>query len=254
MNPPLSILAPGPWDTFVPYGGLHAVALVICVVLIVAPGLIGRGLSKNGELSLRRALVAFAVCYWIAYNVWWNWYGLDPRTGLPLQICDLNGLVAPFALQTGQRWARATLYFWTAALTLQAFIQPALTAGPASLIFWAFWVAHTIIALSAVYDIAVLGFRPSWRDLGRAVAASAVYVALVLPLDVWLGANYGFLGNPADPSEVPPFVAALGPWPQRAIIVVAMAPLGFAVVLLPWLIAARHGRRYTTGRRETAKP
>jgi len=254
MNPPLNILAPGPWDTFVPYGGLHAVALVICVVLIVTPSLIGRRLSKNGELSLRRALVAFAVCYWIAYNVWWNWHGLDPRTGLPLQICDVNGLLAPLVLLTRWRWAQATLYFWTAALTLQAFVQPALKDGPASPIFWAFWIAHTIIFGCAVYDIVVLGFRPSWRDLGRAVAASAVYVAVVSPLDVWLGANYGFLGNPADPGEVPPFVAALGPWPQRAIIIIAMAPLGFAVVLLPWLIVARRGRRYTTDRRETVKP
>ena len=47
-----------------------------------------------------------------------------------------------------------------AALTLQAFVQPALTAGPASLVFWAFWTAHTIIAACAVYDLAVLGFRP----------------------------------------------------------------------------------------------
>ena len=239
MNAPLNILAPGPWDSFAAYSGLHAVTLVVCLLLIAAPSLLGRTLSKSGELGLRRALAALAVCYWLAYNIWWNWHGLDPRTGLPLQICDLNGLVAPLALLTGQRWARATLYFWTAALTLQAFIQPALTAGPTSLVFWAFWVAHTIIAACAVYDIAVLGFRPSWPDLGRAVAASAVYAVLVVPLDVWLGANYGFLGNPEDPSEVPPFVAALGPWPQRAIIVVAMSPLGFAVVLLPWLIAAR---------------
>ena len=62
-----------------------------------------------------------------------------------------------------------------------------------------------------------------------------------MPVDMALGANYGFLGNPADPSEVPPFVDALGPWPQRAIIVIAMAPLGFAVVLLPWLIARPAG-------------
>lgn len=242
MNPPLNILAPGPWDTFVPYGGLHGVALVICIALIVAPSLIGRRLSKHGELSLRRALVAFAICYWIVYNVWWNWHGLDPRTGLPLQICDINGLLAPLALLTRWRWARAALYFWTAALTLQAFIQPALKFGPASPIFWAFWIAHTIIFASAVYDIVVLGFRPTWRDLGRAVIASAAYVAVVMPINVVLGANYGFLGNPADVSEVPPFINALGPWPLRAIIVIAMAPVGFVIVLVPWLIAARRRR------------
>ena len=236
---PLGLVAPGEWDVFVPYGGLHALVLVVCALLIAAPTLIGRALRPDAEAVLRRILAALAVCYWLAYNIWWNRHGLDPRTGLPLQICDLNGLVAPFALLTGQRWARATLYFWTSALTLQAFIQPALTAGPASPVFWAFWCAHTIIATCAVYDIAVLGFRPGWRDLGRAMAVSAAYVALVVPVDLWLGADYGFVGNPAPDIALPPFVAALGPWPQRAIILAALVPFGFVVVLLPWLIVAR---------------
>ena len=237
-----AINPPGAWDVFAPYSGTHALALIVCALLIAAPSLAGRRLQKNAEATLRRTLAALAVCYWLAYNIWWNWNGLDLRAGLPLQICDFNGLVAPLALMTGWRWARAALYFWTSALTLQAFIQPALTAGPALLVFWAFWAAHTIIAACAVYDIAVLGFRPGWSDLGRAVAASAVYVALVVPINLWLGANYGYIGNPADSKEIPPFVDALGLWPQRAIVLIALAPLGFVVVLLPWLVAARHGR------------
>ena len=224
MNPPLNILAPGPWDTFVPYSVLHAVALTICALLIATPSLIGRTLSESAELNLRRALAAFAICYWLAYNIWWNWHGLDPRTGLPLQICDLNGLVAPLVLLTRWRWAQATLYFWTAALTLQAFIQPALRVGPASPIFWAFWIAHTIIFASAVYDIVVLGFRPTWRDLGRAVVASAVYVAVVDAGRRGARRQLRLPRQSGGPNEVPPFVHALGPWPLRAIIVVAMAP------------------------------
>src|SRR5262249_35046625 len=111
--------------------------------------------------------------------------------------------------------------------------------GPASLLFWAFWVAHTLIAACAVYDIVVLGYRPCWNDLGRALIVSAGYVALVVPINGWLGSNYGYLGNPAAVSEVPPFVHALGPWPQRAIILVALVPLRFVAVLLPWLILGR---------------
>jgi hypothetical integral membrane protein (TIGR02206 family) len=241
----LGLVAPGQWDVFVPYSGLHALTLVVCALLIAAPTLLGRALRPDAEAILRRLLAALAVCYWLAYNIWWNWNGLDPRTGLPLHICDINGLIAPLALLTGWRWARATLYFWTAALTLQAFIQPALTAGPASLVFWAFWTAHTIIAACAVYDIGVLGFRPGWHDLGYALAVSAVYVALIVPLNLWLGSNYGYLGNPAAENEIPPFVRALGPWPQRAIILVVLAAFGFVVVLLPWRIAAR---RSTLGR------
>lgn len=224
---------------FVPYGGLHALCLAACLFLIAAPSWLGRtfaGEPGGAERQLRLALAALAVIYWIAYNIWWNRNGLDLRTGLPLQVCDLNGLIAPLALVTGWRWARATLYFFTAALTVQAFIQPMLSDGPGSLIFWAFWIGHTLIAASAVYDIVVLGFRPTWRDLGYAAIAGVAYIVAVLPIDLWLGANYGFIGNPVDRSEIPPFIDAMGTWPLRAVIVVALAPLGFIIVLLPWLI------------------
>ena len=230
---------PPPWQVFVPYSGLHVVAVVVCALLIAAPAVLGRAAANDTELALRRTLAALALGYWLAYAIWWNRHGVDWRTGLPLQLCDLNTLLAPLALVTGRRWARAALYFWTAALTLQAFIQPALTAGPATLTFWAFWCSHTLIAACAVYDVAVLGFRPTWRDLGSALALSAAYAALVVPLNFLLGADYGYIGNPAADIAIPPFVVALGPWPQRAIILAALVPLGFVVVLLPWRIAAR---------------
>jgi len=243
MNPPLDI-TPGAWTVFAPYGWLHGVTVLVCLVLIAAPTLLARRLQKNGERALRFSLAAFAVGVWLAYNIWYNWGGIDWQSGLPLQLCDINGLMAPFALLTGKRWARAALYFWTAALTVQAFIQPALIEGPAHILFWAFWIDHTVIAACAVYDVVVRGFRPAWRDLGTAVIASLVYVALIVPVDLWLGANYGFVGNPPAGNSIPPFVSALGPWPQRAIILVCLVPLGFVIVLVPWLIArARQAAR-----------
>jgi hypothetical integral membrane protein (TIGR02206 family) len=241
MNQPLDI-TPGAWTVFAPYTWLHGVTVLVCLILIATPSLFGRRLQhnaerNNAERTLRYSLAAFAVAVWLAYNIWWNWHGIDWRSGLPLQLCDINGLMAPFALVSGKRWARATLYFWTAALTAQAFIQPALIDGPAFILFWAFWIDHTVIAACAVYDVMVRGFRPLWRDLGTAVIVSLVYVALVLPVDLWLGADYGFVGNPPSSIIIPPFVLALGPWPQRALVLIALVPIGFVIVLLPWLVA-----------------
>jgi hypothetical integral membrane protein (TIGR02206 family) len=230
-------VTPDGWHHFVPYSGLHLVAVIVCAGLIVAPASLGRTLSPQAELNLRRALAGVAVAYWIAYFTWWNWSAFDPRDGLPLQICDLNGLLAPLTLLFGRRWMRATVYFWTAALTLQAFIQPALIAGPASLVFWAFWCAHTLIVACALYDLVVLGFRPDWRDFAIAVAISVLYVAIVFPINLWVGGDYGFVGNPAPDIAVPPFVLALGPWPLRAMVLIVLVIAGFAIVLLPWRIA-----------------
>jgi hypothetical integral membrane protein (TIGR02206 family) len=201
---------------------------------------LGRALCGTpAEAKLRVAWAVFALGYWVAYIVWWNWNGLDVDGGLPLHLCDVNGLVAPFALLTLNRWARATLYFWTFTLTLQAFIQPLLSNGPAHLAFWAFWAGHTIIMASAVYDIAVLRFRPEWRDVGRVTIASLIYVAIVMPINLELGTNYGFIGDPPPDKVLPPFINAMGPWPQRAFIVMALGMVGYVVVLLPWRLIGR---------------
>jgi hypothetical integral membrane protein (TIGR02206 family) len=214
---------------------LHLVTVAICALAIAALVAGGRALNARGaEAKLRIPWAIFALAYWFAYIIWWNWNGLDVDGGLPLHLCDINGVVAPLALLTRNRWARATLYFWSFTLSLQAFIQPLLSAGPAHLPFWSFWIGHTIIMASAVYDIAVLGFRPDWGDFRRVLVVSAAYVAVVLPIDLALGVDYGFIGNPPPGKIIPPFIDAMGPWPRRALIVMGLGVIGFAVTLLPW--------------------
>jgi hypothetical protein len=44
---------------------------------------------------------------------------------------------------------------------------------------WAFWVGHTIIMASAVYDLAVREFGPDWRDVGRVILVSLAHAAAV---------------------------------------------------------------------------
>ncbi len=227
------------WDVFAPYGGLHVVSVIACLCVIAAVVMIGRRLDKRGERSLRYALSAFAISVSVLYNVAWNWNGIDPVTGLPLHICDIGGLIAPLALITLNRWLRATLYFWAIALTTQAFIQPTLTFGPSVALYWFFWIAHTVILGAAIYDIVVLRFRPDWSDFGRACAVTLGWLAVVMPINILFDANYGFIGDPKAKELIPPFVAALGPWPERVVVISALVGLGFLLALLPWRLAAR---------------
>src|SRR5258705_2842403 len=165
-------------DGFTPFGLVHLLVVCACALLLVAIALLGRRLAgKPEEWRARQTLAIFALLYWVAYNTWWNWGGLDLRTGLPLQACDISGLLAPFALLTLNRWLRATLYFWAFAFATQAFIQPTLTDGPAHVVFWAFWAAHVVIIACALYDVAVLGFRPDWNDFVRASMVGAGWAA-----------------------------------------------------------------------------
>jgi hypothetical integral membrane protein (TIGR02206 family) len=238
---PVNIFPEDSWNTFVPYSGLHVFTVCICALLIAALVAAGRRLRAH-ETAMRWTLGIFALLYWLSYNIWWNRNGFDPAIGLPLHICDLSGVIAPLALLTLDRWLRATLYFWAFALATQAFIQPALAAGPALPLFWWFWAQHTIILGYAIFDVMVLSFRPGWKDLRRATIVSLIYVFIVVPFDIYFGADYGYLGNlPAD--KIPPFVAALGPWPARAFILAALAAVAFVIVALPWQWTARPWRQ-----------
>jgi uncharacterized membrane protein YwaF len=59
-------------------------------------------------------------------------------------------------------------------------------------------------------------------------------MAVIVPIDLVLGANYGFIGNPPPGMKIPPFVAALGPWPLRAVIVIMLGAVAFVLLELPW--------------------
>jgi hypothetical integral membrane protein (TIGR02206 family) len=223
-----------PWSVFVPYTLLHAVTVLVCVVLIAAlVTLMARPRDAAAERVQRRTLAAAALGAWVLSYLWLNWEAIDPKA-LPLQVCGLMGVVAPLALLTGNRWLRAAMYFSAFTLTIQAFIQPILVVGPAKLEFWRFWLLHSLILCCAVYDLVVLRFRPGWSDVTRAGVMSTGYVALIVPVNLMIGTNYGFVGNPPD-QALPPVIALLGPWPERIFVLMALVFFGYVLALLPWV-------------------
>ncbi len=239
------------WLEFRAYSWQHAAAVAWCWALIVGAVALGHTFKKRGELSrelhVRRSLALVGVVFWVAYSAWWNWNVVDWREGMPLQLCDVAGLIGPIALLTASRWLRATLYFWGLTLSMQGFLQPVLRAGPADVEYWGFWLAHTIIVGSALYDVVVgtakgrgepVRFRPMLSDLGRAVASSFLYLGLVMPLNVARGFNYGYVGN-SPIEETPKLITHLGPWPWRVVVMVAMAISLFVLAWLPWAWAER---------------
>lgn len=231
---------PDTWNVFAAFGTLHLSSVVVCSILMGTVAAAGRELrGRQSEPILRTCLAIFGLAFWVFYNTWWNWNGLDLYNGLPLHVCDISGLIGPLALLTLDRRLRAVLYFWGMALSAQAFIQPTLTAGPARFEFWAFWTAHSIIIGSAIYDLVALKFRPTWNDLRQALIAGATYLAAIIPINLVLGSNYGYVGNPPLGRKIPPFVEALGPWPGRVAAMAFLATLAFVLVLLPWRVLER---------------
>jgi hypothetical integral membrane protein (TIGR02206 family) len=217
---------------------LHCAALLLVALVIVL--LVGAGRAWRGTARERRlASVMAAVILVLRLGVLlWNMMPERWSLGrsLPLQICDLAAIGSAFALLTDRRWLWSIAYFWGLALSVQGLVQPDLAAGPVSLAFWLFWLHHALIVGAALYVVMVRGFRPTGRDLLVALGAGVMYVALVFPLDLLVGANYGYLGR-ALPTQ-PTVLDWLGPWPWRVLAMVGLGALVMLVLYLPWHRAA----------------
>jgi hypothetical integral membrane protein (TIGR02206 family) len=226
-------------ETFRAFTWLHASALAaIFALTAIAVAVARRRPLPAAPTATERAIGWAYLAAWVTTYTFLLFPPLhEPAKTYPLQLCHLNALAAALLLATGWRWLRPLVYFWGFALSTQALVTPALREGPALYPFWFFWTTHGLIAGAALYDVLARGYRPTLRDYGIACAGAAAYVALILPLDLAFGWNYGFVG-PSKP-EVRTIVDALGPWPERLVLIVLLVAAAMALALLPWRFVPR---------------
>lgn len=226
-------------ETFRAYTALHAAALcAIALATVIAIALARRRTPAPQATAVERALGwAYPAAWGTTYAYFFFSPLHEPAKTLPLQLCHLNAFAAALLLII--RWPplRPIVYYWGLALSTQALVTPALAEGPALFPFWFFWTTHGMIVGVALYDVFALGYRPDWRGYRLACAWAAGYVALVLPLDLAFGWNYGFVG-PGKP-EMPTLVDALGPWPYRLALIAALVAGAMALLVLPRRLARR---------------
>jgi hypothetical integral membrane protein (TIGR02206 family) len=244
---------PGPdisWGAdFKQFSTAHFITVACCAAAITAVVLVGRAHRRRNQLARGvvdgpgQLLGVIGLMHWFYYQLWWN---IPPRYGLerliPLQLCDLAGVVAGLALITGRRFLSTTLYFWAFALSTQAFFTPIVRDGPALTRFWLFWESHTFIVGAAVYIVAVRGYRPYTRDFIIGLGMTILYAAIVFPLNLRLGSNFGYIGRP-DPDLPTTLMDKLGLWPWRMIPLFGIVVGAFLIIYLPWLVADRFGAR-----------
>ena len=221
-------------DTFHPWSAVHAGVLLLFGGLWW--GIISWAANRRASPTLirgERIFAALMLTVWIVAEGYWALPAhFDPAYSLPIHICDLTALVVPLVFFTRKRLLNAILYFWGYGLSLQAIITPELHFGPRHFDFWLFWGYHSMIMGAAAYVLIVHRYRPTWRDWGYGIAASAVYLAIILPVDIAFRFNYGFLGE-AQPTQTT-LIDALGPWPQRVFVICALVAVMMTLLLLPW--------------------
>lgn len=207
---------------FQPYSLAHAITFALCISFIVALTLLGRAaLARNQErrVILPWAIFCFAINIW-SWIYWFNPAHFDLRKSMPLELCDMACLVAPISLLSSRRVFSALIFFWGIGLSTQAFFTPTVTVPIATQRWWLFWLLHLVIIATAVYQLTVRKFRPTLKDTLAAIGITATWVASAFVLNIFLGSNYGYVGNVK--TERPTFVDLLGDWPARAFLLCAI--------------------------------
>jgi len=229
---------------FHPFTLQHLVASVFfggLMTLAIREGLRRRALNDRGasEHAFGRYWGIGILIYQAMETAWWLLPGnFVVEKSLPLAMCDLAAWTAGITLITRNRSARVLLYYWGLCLSSQAFLTPILHEGQGmgTVRFWFFYIGHTNIVGAALYDLIVRRFRPRLADWWFTVLVSMAYVALIVPLNIGLNVNYGFMGPTDDQAGV---VKLMPGWPWRVHAVIAGGFVLYIIATVPWILLNR---------------
>lgn len=214
-------------------GTQHQLVLVVVLLGCAALLLLGHWLRSRPQLQpgvLRAVGVAILVCC-APFELIDVVVGVQhPRTGLPLQVCDIGWLVAGLALLTRSRRLSALVYFWGLTLSVQGVVTPELGHVFPQVQFFGFWLRHVAPVWAAVL---LVGARigPNWRAYRLAVVVTAAWVVAVMIVNAVTGSNYGYLNGKPDVGSA---LDLLGPWPWYVVFEVAIVAAAWALLTWPW--------------------
>ena len=222
-------------DRFEAYGPSHLTVLAICVVGIVAIMLFGRRAQSTGvNRGFAVAIVLVTIPLQVLQLLPEEW---NPRTSLPLQLCDLAWMFAVYSLWTRSRLSATVTYFWGITLTTQAMLTPDLASAFPEPRFLMFWAMHVLVVWAAVHLVFGLRLLPTWSTYWRTVGITAVWAGAVMVFNTVADTNYGYLnGKPASAS----ILDLLGPWPVYVAVEIILIMAVWAWMTWPWVRQASH--------------
>ncbi|PSL04065.1 putative integral membrane protein (TIGR02206 family) [Haloactinopolyspora alba] len=219
---------------FSSYGISHQV--VLALLIAAAWWLVRRGRRSRGSAAADRLSVAFALIFLLPTLPLQIWFQLPDRfslgLSLPIQLCDLAWLTAVYALFTRRRWAIALTYYWGLTLSTQAVLTPDLGAGFPDPAFILYWAMHGLTVVAAIYLTWGLGLPPDWRSYRIAVAATALWAAVVFAFNSIADVNYGFLNAKPDSASI---LDLFGPWPWYVLVEIVLVATIWALITWPWV-------------------
>ncbi|WP_370391093.1 TIGR02206 family membrane protein [uncultured Winogradskyella sp.] len=223
---------------FIPYGRQHLLVILLTVAMAIGLPLFGKKfLNQTQNLWIGRCL-AMLISGWVVLYVFILFClgKFNHQTDLPLDICNLIGLLLPILMWKPSQKYFPFFYFYIMAGTTQPVFAPHLFNGFPNFVFLKFWILHSGLIVYILFISVTLDYKVKLKDIWPVFLGLQVYALFVFIINKIIGSNYIYL------IEKPPTASVLdyfGPWP----VYIFVADLIFLVlcflVYLPYLKASK---------------
>ncbi|MFM9949364.1 MAG: TIGR02206 family membrane protein [Saprospiraceae bacterium] len=216
------------------YGIQHITVIMLIICLSIGlPIFAKRSLSQKQQLLSSR-IMTILISFWvILYDFILLYLGkFNYKTDLPIDICNIIGLLIPFLMWNPNKRLFSYLYFYIMAGTTQVVFIPHLFDGFPNFIFIKFWVVHGGLVVYILYVAVIWKFQLTLNDFWRSFLFLQLYALLVYLINKLIGANYIFL------VQKPPTYSVLdyfGPWPIYLLVADSIMLFLMFMVYLPYL-------------------
>ncbi|WP_296807556.1 TIGR02206 family membrane protein [Thiocapsa sp.] len=222
-------------DPLILFGSAHVSSiLMIAAVGIGLPLLARRTLSIAAQYHAGLVIAALLIGQ-EGFHIWLlsSQYDRLLSSLLPLHLCGLSVLLTAWTLALRSYSAYEIVYFWAWGGTLQALVTPDLDRGFPDPAFIAFFLGHGLVIIGVLYATLVYRFRPRLASIFKSLGVLLLVVAIVAPINLWLGTNYLFLCSKPEQASLMDY---LGPWPWYILSLAGLALVSSVVYYLPFLI------------------
>lgn len=158
------------------------------------------------------------------------------QTELPLHLCRVLGMAAPFVMYYRNRNLLGVMYFLILAGTLQANITPDVDGDFPSMRYLTYWMMHSALIVLPFYAIYVYKLKITWQDLKRSFIYINIYFVLINLFNWITGSNYFYTcDKPVSASLLDYF----GPWPYYLMVTYVIGCILLFLLYLPWYLKAQ---------------
>ena len=219
---------------FHPWSSNHGVPVLIFLLLTVLICVYAkRKLSRPQQkkiLLIASIIPLISVFVYMAIEIATGQFSI--QEDLPLHICRVVALLAPWIYWKEKPLWTGISYFWVMVGTTNAVITPDVYVNFPHWEYLCYFILHLGLIFLPIYYCVVMGHRPQHKDFWRAVIASNFFLLFSLMVNKILESNYMFTSHKP---EVASLLDYLGPWPIYIFSVELIGIVFFYIVLLPFI-------------------